>query len=371
MNKQPKFIHLTVVLLSAFLTACSGLSRTSPTSTPTVPLETPTSTPTATRIPPACPNSSSFGYTGEIQPRGDWCISMAPEFYWYYTIKGISPGSQEAWGDYCIPDEYYLVFSTGPDYSDEIEVQVTNPQVSFTSSTIYYNWVLTTPLEPLKVYRWVVVGRSGPINIIGDQIRRDKYIWLHNDLAWPPFTYMQYDYMFRTGPKCGVGTTATPVLVPVENGISESLSPTLKWEVNSCMPTGFFLHYATSPDFDDPQTVIKDWYTTDTYAQVPTPLLDCTTYYWRVRYRILVNFVEQPADWSEVQSFFVDSGSCPTPTPKPVYIPVMPTNTPIPYIPPPDPPDICTGLNKETCQITPGCTWNDDTGVDPYCMPTP
>lgn len=367
MNRKTWIYH-TIITLMLLLTACNVPLDTTPPPPPTeIPTQTPTLHPT-----PSCPNSSSFGYTGEIQPRGSRVFSMNPQFNWYYTIKGISPGSQEAWGNYCIPDDYYLIFSTGPDFTDKIEVQVADPQATFYSSEIKYNWVLTSPLEPLKVYRWVVVGRSGPVNIYGDQIRRDKYTWIHNDSAWPPITNMQFDYIFRTGPECGVGTTATPILIPVENGISESLSPNLKWEVNTCMPTGFFLQYATSPDFADPNNDTKLWYTTDTNTTVPKPLLDCTTYYWRVRYRILVDYVERHADWSDTQSFYVKNGLCATSTPTFVPPTKTPTYTLVPTNKPPTdtpvPPPSCGDYTTSgECWDHSACKWVDDGTTAPYC----
>lgn len=131
------------------------------------------------------------------------------------------------------------------------------------------------------------------------------------------------------------------------------------------MPGSFYVDVSTQPIFNDPNEV--EPYESGDYTarrqteypwlQMSTMLRDCTTLYWRVIGD--VNQDDNNPVWgtpSEIHTFRVDTGQCPTATL--TYIPptIIPKITTAPYNPPPV---SCSGLSESQCKSTPDSVWDD------------
>jgi hypothetical protein len=269
-------------------------------------------------------------------------------------------GSVEAWDYECVPESYTLYLSSGPDFEDEIVVPIANASVVADPTKLTMKWTLNTPLEPMKVYRWAVVGHAN-----GMTLDDWKIADIHDNAIWPPINTTNMTYprtVFRTGPVCAVGQIPVPTLtVPSYGEVIQTLTPRLEWVGESCMPLVFWLEISTKPTYDNPQfyfdTSLPGDYTIQTqrnypYAYIDYTLRDCTKYYWHVRGGGLPG----SQDWGNYSNegmFTVNLGQCPTPTP--VYVP--PTSTPIPTSTT-APAVTCAGLSMTDCNNNSSqCKW--------------
>jgi hypothetical protein len=273
---------------------------------------------------PSCLDAQSFGRLLGNLP-GELSIqSLTPQFSWYYNVADFwNNESADPWAEVCVPDSYELYFSTGPDFTDEFSVLFTNPVAPFGDSNNYLvNWVITSALEPMKVYHWIPVGHYGTIDI-----GTGKIASLHDASKWPPDSYQWNLGAFRTGPECASGNIDIPVLIsPAAGATITSQQPKIIWEPTSCMPLVFQLEIYKFSDqslWFAAQTQVP-WfqqYTTTVGSAFPQ-LADCTRYSWRARGGIDLNGTREWGEWSETRSFLVNSGSCPTPIP-PTPVPVV------------------------------------------------
>ena len=308
--------------------------------------------------PPVCPDASAFGRIYSNWPNLFKIMSTTPEFTWFYGSANGNPGSVEAWAYECVPESYILYLSTGPDFEDEIIVPVSNASVVADSTKLTMKWTLTTPLEPLKVYRWAVVGHAN-----GMTLEDWKIADIHDDAIWPPINTVNMTYTrttFRTGPECAVGQIPVPTLTtPINGDVIQTLNPILVWEVSSCMPLVFWLQISTQPTFENPEDYVDPSlpgdYTRQSqrnypYAFIDYTLRDCTRFYWHVR----GGGIPGSQDWgnySDEGMFTVNLGQCPTPTP--IYVPPASTPTPTSV-----PPIVCAGLNMTDCNNNSSqCKW--------------
>jgi hypothetical protein len=365
----PALVTCTVVLASCNFPLLQSSKSSAPHteslfSAPTIPpallaglpTELPTPVPT-----PDCPDRASFGKIYTHLPSDFEVVSASPELTWFYTSANGNPGSVEAWANECVPEAYTVYFSTGPDFEDEIVVPVTDPEVVADSGKLTMNWTIPTSLEVMKVYRWAVVGHANGFDIEGWRIAD-----LHDDAIWPPINNVNMTYkrcVFRTGPECAAGQIGVPTLTTPSNGeVIQTLNPILTWDVSSCMPTVFWLEISTLPTFDNPQFSVYPIptgdYTKQTQRNFPSAyidytLRDCTKYYWRVKGGGYSNGGEW-GNYSEVGTFSVNLGQCPTPTP--TRVPA--TKTPTPTSSPTPVPVTCEGLTMAECGSYPSlCKW--------------
>ena len=307
---------------------------------------------------PGCPSISSYGRISEHWPSEFKITSTMPTFTWFYSAAGGSPGSVDAWANECVPQSYSLHLSTGPDFSDEIVYQITNPSVVPDPTKLTMEWTLPTPLDPVEVYRWFIVGHAGGIDIGADRL---PYLHLHD--WWPPLsTY--YRSVFRSGPECAATQIEVPTLIaPAVGEIIQTLNPELRWEVSSCWPLVFVVEISTTPDFDDPEWYVDPSipgdYTDMTQTNYPWLnveyiLRDCTRYYWRVIGGVGQGNAADPRVWgtySETRSFTVSSSSCPAPT---VTLQVN-----------------CADLSQAACVDNPQCEWVGGLTNFPRCTDKP
>jgi hypothetical protein len=314
-------------------------------------------TQTATLPAPVCPDASAFGKIYSHWPNLFTLTSTTPKFTWFY---GRPAGSVKPWASECVPESYTLIISTGPDFEDEIIVPVTNPSVVADPTKLTMEWTLEKALQPVKVYRWVVIGHAN-----GMTLEEWKIADIHNDALWPPLNSVNMTYKrttFRTGPECAPGQIPVPILTsPLTGDVIQTLNPILTWEAGTCMPIVFWIEISTQPTFGNPQFSVDPSlpgdYTSQSqrnypYASINYTLRDCTRYYWHVKGGgEIINQAREWGSYSDTGMFNVDLGQCPAPTPS--YVPPANTATPtnVPAV-------VCAGLTPADCNKYPGqCKW--------------
>jgi hypothetical protein len=368
--KNIRFLSVVILAAMMLLNACNfpllNVEKTTPVPNAQLALPTETSA-------PICPDISSYGKLYDHWPGGFELVSTTPELTWFYTPAISSPNGVQNWANECVPDSYTVYLSTGPDFTDEIAIPVTNPVVYPDPTKLTLEWTIPGGLEPMKVYRWTVIGYAH-----GTPLNEWRIADLHDDSIWPPLNTVNMTYKrctFRTGPECASGQIDTPLLTyPVPGEVLNTLTPILLWEVDSCMPRIFLVQISTTPEFLDPQFYVNpgaggDYTWTSQrnypYAAVNYALRDCTKYYWRVQGGIFTSGGD--GEWgaySEVRSFSVDLGHCPTPT----ATLVPPTHTPTPTETPK--PFTCAGLSHDGCtNHSDKCEWYQPVSSfnPPYC----
>jgi hypothetical protein len=307
---------------------------------------------------PRCPHVTNYGRIDEYWPSEYTITSQAPTFTWFYSNAGEDPAKTDPWEDVCVPDSYTLHLSTGPGFTDEIVIPVTNPSVTPDPTKLTMEWTLTTPLDPVKVYRWFVVGHAGAIDISAERLP-----YLHNHDWWPPLsTYFRST--FRSGPECAENQIEVPTLVTPANGQTiQTINPILNWEVSTCWPLVFIVDVSTTSTFDNPEWFadpnLPGDYTDMTQTDYPwlnanNILRDCTSYYWRVIGGIGEGNAADPRVWgaySGTRTFSVSLGACPTPT---------------------TPPQVsCADLAQAACEEKPQCVWVGGMSNFPHCEDKP
>lgn len=357
--KNIRFLTVVIFAAALLLNACNfplfNVEKT--TQVPAAQLALPTET-----AGPVCPDITAYGKIYDHWPSGFELVSTNPELTWFYASANGNLDSAEAWANECKPDSYTVYLSTGPDFDDEIAIEVTNPSISADITKLTMEWTIPGGLEPMKVYRWAVVGHAN-----GFDLESWKIADLHDDSVWPPLNTVNMTYKrctFRTGPECLSGQIAVPTLVYPPNGeVLDTLTPILTWQVDTCMPVVFEVEISTTPSFADPQYYVdpslgKDYTWTSQrnypYAAVDYALRDCTKYYWRVQGGIIAEGVGngELGAFSQANYFFVNLGQCPTPTPTrvPPTLTPLPTETPQPFS--------CDGLSDGACAAhADECKW--------------
>jgi hypothetical protein len=393
--KRSIYILIVVSLLSLLLTSCNSpneIVQKTPEDADMLAVQI-TLEPTLTIVPTAkptasCPDINSFGRLDEYWP-GLFTFPSTWKFTWFYA-SGTTKASPFDWNWTCVPESYSIYLSTGPDFEDEIEVPIGTPHVTYDVSKVTLDWIFNYPLEPLKVYRWVAVGHYGDIDIGMDRVAE-----LHQDAKWIG-QYPINKGSFRTGPQsvfaflpiCESGSIDVPeLLIPADHETINILKPTYFWDVPSCMPLVFYIQLSRNPNldlalghtsYDDEDYTFRlqlsyPWLDMQKppYGIMPA-LPDCTTYYWRVRGGIgdVTNDPREWGEWSGIQSFFVNSGTCPTATPTPTRVP--PTKTPTPTATPtqvPVPVDCSNYHDEASCVSHSSCVWEDSGGDSgPKCI---
>jgi hypothetical protein len=342
--KRSIYILIVVSLLLISVTSCNlpiNIDQRMPDDPDKLVLQIPP-VPTNTLAPtvrptPSCPDVSAFGRLYEYWP-GSFTFPSTWKFTWFYGL-GTTKDSPSDWLWMCVPESYSLYLSTGPDFEDEIEVPINNLDVTYDITKVSLDWYFNYPLESLKVYRWVAVGHYGDIDIGMDRVAQ-----LHQDAKWIGYSPINKG-SFRTGPQCRKASIDIPVLVfPAKGETINMRHPKFSWDLTSCMPLVFMTQLSRNPDLEslalgfisyaaEDYTFYRQtnypWLDMETAGYGGLPALpDCTTYYWRVRGGIGdATYTERVwGEWSGIQSFFVNSGTCPTATP--TRIP--PTKTPTP-----------------------------------------
>ena len=189
---------------------------------------------------------------------GMWEVvdSLTPTLSWSFIAVGIYPYDSTS----CIPEEYTVHLSTGPDFTDNLGGDVNGKTPSFTPGT---------PLEPGKQYAWGVYATSGG--------------------ATSPYGGSRY---FFTGPVCATEALVAPTLLwPPDGGVvnadvvedtADGPMPMLKWEYpDPCLPEGYRIDLSTDPSFVDTSLSGGTGHPS-TRWMAGQPMEDCTTYYWRV-----------------------------------------------------------------------------------------
>ncbi|MBA4375861.1 MAG: hypothetical protein C0401_06785 [Anaerolinea sp.] len=362
-----KTLLLIFPLLILLLTACNlpTTTRQNPVSQQKTQLpeiiKDATATPTTQPVviaTPSCPNVQSFGNLIGVSPEDLSLQPLNPQFTWYYSAQQFwNTESADPWAEICIPDSYELYFSTGPGFTNEFSVQVTNPTSTYpsNSSVLPLVWVISPALEPVKVYRWLPVGHYGMIDIGTSKIAN-----LHDDSKWLPVSDQWQQGVFRTGPACASGSIDIPgLLIPAEGEAVYTRQPKLIWETTTCMPLRYQLQIL-SPQVGNlwfqVQTNYPWWSRYTTTGSIFPQLPDCSRIYWKVKGGVDTIGSQEWGEWSEVRSFYVNSGSCPTPTPTSALPTRTPTRTSTAT---PEPVGVDCGSIKDSmiCDNHPACYW--------------
>lgn len=377
MNMKSDLSFLCFIFLLAFLAACAAPSVEAPIDEPAAATETPTGEAISAIPTPYCPAAASYGMIEELEPSLLQIVSDSPLFTWYYTNGNLNFANLDMWDSVCTPETYTLHLSTGPEFSDEILLEVVEVSIVRDRVHLVGEGTINDSLEPLTVYRWLMEGHAGGYNV-------DDY-WLYklhaDSSSWYPRT-RTYTSIFRTGPECTLDNISIPQLIYPEDGaIIQTLDPIGTWEVSECMPQNFYIEVSTLPTFDNPNEVEPiDPHESGDYTarrqtkypwfQMSYMLRDCTTLYWHVMGENTVNentYVYGTS--SEIRTFQVDTGQCPTATPTRTRIPVLPTKTPTATPPPTSVPVNCSTLTTEDQCNAAGCTWYAGGAAAPHCGP--
>jgi hypothetical protein len=376
--KTFRFLSVVIVTAALLVNACDAPLTSIDIATPT-PEEEP-ALPTVT-IGPVCSDATAFGRIYDHWPSGFQIVPLTPELTWFYSPGSGYPNGVTNWADVCTPQSYTIYLSTGPDFDDEIVFEVPAPVVFTDPTKLTLETSITSGLEPLKVYRWMAVGHYNDL-----VLESWKIADIHNDNIWPPRNTVNMTYKrctFRTGPECPSGQIDVPILLSPANGeVLQTLTPKLLWDVDTCMPLVFMVEISTTADFANPQPYVAPSqpgdYTKITqrnypYAYIDYTLRDCTKFYWRIKGGIDINNSREWGAYSEVGTFYVDFGQCPTPTPtatatRQPTLTSTPTNPPKPTSTPK--PFTCTGLSQESCLAhADKCIWYVPLShpESPYC----
>lgn len=350
-----KVIGLFCFLLLVSLSACQLPTKQDPSKQqiPQIPeiIKNITETPTVEITPvqlatPDCNTPLAFGHSVEQSPSNLSIQPLNPTFSWRYWPATSTFNSEIAdpWMYVCSPDIHYIYLSTGPGFDDEI-IHEANPNTSYSTGVINYEWMNGTQLDPLKVYRWMGTGKYHTMTYLFGY----SSMTLHKE--FPSFhPYTQDIFLFRTGPSCGSGSIDIPALTsPAQGTVINTTEPIFTWSASNCMPDDFKIHVWSSSGYSLDGTTDVLWWNTYTENTVIPPLPDCTLLYWQVRGRMnTVNL----GDWSATRSFYVNTGNC-APPPVP---PVVPTKTPT-ATPKPVSINCSDYTNLETCKSHSQCKW--------------
>ncbi len=219
----------------------------------------------------------------------------------------------------CFVQKYHFYLSTGPDFTDEIG-GVSNSRF----------WT-SAPLQPGEMYRWAAAAIS-------------------EDIEGPMSSYRY----FFIGPDCAVSEMVAPILLePADGAIVEELQPTLTWENPlECHPTHYWVDLSTNPSFPNVGNGGQSPGPA-TYFQPSSALVNCETYYWRVKAR--GDGMGENGPFSEMRSFRVqETGTlCLAPIEMPELIETVP----------PGPPEF-RGLMNANCRSNPW-VFNNEVGFLP------
>lgn len=193
------------------------------------------------------------------------------------TVDTLRPQLGWSYSDVsCEPENYRVHLRTGPLFIHELGGETGDP---FTS------WTPEGDLEPGTEYGWVVRALTG-------------------EDAGPPAGYRY----FFTGPLCGNGTLAAPVLLEPSDDVVDELEPSFKWDYpDPCLVQGYRIDLSTSIEFEE-GALGGGTGNPSTRWGTGIPLTDCTRYYWRVA------GVDDAGlgPYSDVGTFRVDTtGTCP------------------------------------------------------------
>jgi len=373
--KRSIYILIVVSLLLVTLTSCNlpiEIVQKEPDAVDMLAIEItlePSITPPPTPRPtPSCLDLNPFGTPFEHWPSNFKITSPYPTFTWFYSggTWDFDIDTLEDWAYICTPQSYSIILSSGPYFTDEITLNVPVDEMTVTADTgkLTMTWTSNVALEPLKTYRWFVVGHYD------DLLIHDYRINFLHSLTWN-YQSDYYKNVFRTNPECPSGGLSIPQLMePAAGAVVRLFQPTFNWNIEGCMPLVFVIQVSRNPNLDSIAMGINYNVPADysfslqtnypwldmklaTYGGIPA-LPDCATYYWRVQGgNGDVTYTEREwGEWSGIQSFFVNSGTCPTPTPTRIPPTKTPTATSTPLV------KSCGDYtNQDACERHSQCEW--------------
>ncbi len=215
----------------------------------------------------------------------------------------------------CFAQKYHFYLSTAPDYTDEL---------GGISNSGYWT---SAPLQPGEMYRWAAAA-------------------ITEDIEGPMSSYRY----FFVGPYCAVSEmVAPPLLEPADGAVVTDLRPTLTWDNPLlCHPTHYWVDLSTNPSFPNVGNGGQSLGPA-TFFQPYSDLINCETYYWRVKAR--GSGMGESGPFSETRSFRVQQTGtfCLAPIEIPELIETVP----------PGPPEFL-GIMNANCRSNP---WINDNEV--------
>ena len=328
MESKKLLIRLTILIATTLLSGCQSLSS------PTPDLTYQTNDGITVGANSNCPDRTTFGYIDENVPGGGASVSSPVVFRWYYfSAAGAAPD----WANDCVPHNFTLYLSPGPDFSTSTAYPVTPTSVDNMVNLLMYTTIFDEPLDP-TCYRWMVVGHADGIDIDNDQVAL-----FQDDPAWHIVNNQaQMTGLFSAGSGCEPQVLGPPDLIyPSNQAALDNDTPNFQWDVPGGPLQAHWLTFSTDPQMS---TVDAGWVTPDEDFQIYSGHLQpCITYYWQVHAgEHALNYHQQVGDWatvSEIRSFIIQSPSCPDaqadpPGASPESTPTSPTaDTPTPVPP--------------------------------------
>ena len=228
-----------------------------------------------------CPSEGVIAPAPSSPGHGSIVTELLPSFEWTY-------------GDDCLPEGYRVEVT---DYGGYIDAGT----IAGATTDGNTSWVPSGTLQPASDYEWRVAAVNGS--------------------AVGPYST---SIRFWTGPVCEPASLQPPTpAFPLDGAQVDSAFPPMSWSYpDPCVPESFAVHLTTDPGFAGANLVAD--FNSPAKAVIPAvPLIDCTTYYWRVVARS--GGLSGPA--SPTRSFQTSlGGACANPTfTHPPPIPAEPT----------------------------------------------
>lgn len=312
-----------------------------------------------------CPNRSAFGIIVENTPyRGSVIDSFPFQFRWYYQPL-VSPPND--WSSECVPTSFTMYLSKGPEYNKTITVPINSLIIDDIVNFLLYQFQFSGDLDPVSVYRWIVVGHADNINIDEDQLT----LFTQHEM-WADNVWEHPHGQFQTGPRCTTNTIQpVSLFYPPNNTILDTDSPIFQWKSTDCSANAFRVAFSRDNEFI---TIERGWVTSSLeFVMYPNVLEPCVQYYWKVDSGpYSMDYHLQMGDWatsSPVNAFIIRSSECPnavielsTRTPTATYFAptiVWPTATQKPATRTPQPTEVvCENIDDaETCMSFSKCQW--------------
>jgi len=239
--------------------------------------------------------ASDLGAPGDLSPAAREVVSLTPSLTWNYPHSGPSPYPYPAGSTGCALSAYQVHL-----------VLAENEFSEYGGTSINQSFTPASPLMPAKLYFWEVRAQS-----------------LLANGPWSGYR------AFYTGPVCEAASLGVPYLRhPADGETVTELTPGFSWaNIAPCLPDSYHIDLSTDPAFSD-ISLSGDTADRRTNWTPPTPLDNCTTYYWRAASRVGTALSAFSPTWS----FNVAVAFC-----SPVLVIPSLVVPPLTLVPPPTP----------------------------------
>lgn len=236
-------------------------------------------------------------------------FDIAPNAKYYWRVRSVNAaGGASAW----TAALYFRSAMLPPNSVSPGNVYPPGPEEQLLTRRPVFDWdavagaasytleVSTAPTFATKAINKVVYAPASEYTHTTDLLANTIYYWrVKANGTNGPSLYSQVR-QFRTGNPPSIPTLSAPA----NNALLSTLTPTLKWN-KSTVPAGttfrwYELQIDTSNAFGSPVIEFTDEFDLNDVEFVTDPLLEGTTYFWRVR---SYNTAGEYSGWSAVRSF--------------------------------------------------------------------